>query len=69
MHLELLNFYRTFKDVYNKCIIHRKGNREDKALIFTDLLVISHLHRLWKILKEMGMAEHLTCLLRNLYAD
>ena len=22
----------------------------------------------WKILKEMGMAEHLTCLLRNLYA-
>ena len=26
-------------------------------------------NRLWKILKEMGMAEHLTCLLRNLYAD
>ena len=22
----------------------------------------------WKILKEMGMADHLTCLLRNLYA-
>ena len=22
----------------------------------------------WKILKEMGLAEHLTCLLRNLYA-
>ena len=22
----------------------------------------------WKILKEMGIAEHLTCLLRNLYA-
>ena len=23
----------------------------------------------WKILKEMGMPDHLTCLLRNLYAD
>ena len=23
---------------------------------------------LWKILKEMGIADHLTCLLRNLYA-
>ena len=23
----------------------------------------------WKILKEMGMPGHLTCLLRNLYAD
>ena len=23
----------------------------------------------WKILKEMGTADHLTCLLRNLYAD
>ena len=23
----------------------------------------------WKILKEMGIPEHLTCLLRNLYAD
>ena len=25
--------------------------------------------KLWKILKEMGIADHLTCLLRNLYAD
>ena len=24
---------------------------------------------LWKILKEMGIQDHLTCLLRNLYAD
>ena len=24
---------------------------------------------LWKILKEMGIPDHLTCLLRNLYAD
>ena len=25
-------------------------------------------NKLWKILKEMGISEHLTCLLRNLYA-
>ena len=25
-------------------------------------------NKLWKILKEMGIREHLTCLLRNLYA-
>ena len=25
-------------------------------------------HKLWKILKETGIADHLTCLLRNLYA-
>ena len=24
--------------------------------------------KLWKILKEMGISDHLTCLLRNLYA-
>ena len=26
-------------------------------------------HKLWEILKEMGIPDHLTCLLRNLYAD
>ena len=26
-------------------------------------------NKLWKILKEMGIPYHLTCLLRNLYAD
>ena len=25
-------------------------------------------NRLWKILKEMGISDHLTCFLRNLYA-
>ena len=27
-----------------------------------------HHKQLWKILKEMGIPDHLTCLLRNLYA-
>ena len=26
-------------------------------------------NKLWKILKQMGKPDHLTCLLRNLYAD
>ena len=25
-------------------------------------------NKLWKILREMGIPEHLTCLMRNLYA-
>ena len=31
------------------------------------LIVVDH-HKLWKILKEIGIPDHLTCLLRNLYA-
>src|SRR5574337_1015178 len=30
-------------------------------------LTVDH-NELWKILKEMGIPDHLTCLLRNLYA-
>ena len=30
-------------------------------------LTLEH-NKLWKILKEMGISDHLTCLLRNLYA-
>ena len=26
-------------------------------------------NKLWKILKELGIPDHLTCLLRNLYAS
>ena len=26
-------------------------------------------NKLWKIMKEMGIPDHLTCLLKNLYAD
>ena len=30
-------------------------------------LTVDH-NKLWKILKQMGIPEHLNCLLRNLYA-
>ena len=35
------------------------------AIAFSDCM--DH-HKPWKILKEMGIPDHLSCLLRNLYA-
>ena len=35
-------------------------------LTMPKLLTVNH-SKLWKILKEMGIPDHLTCLLRNLY--
>ena len=37
------------------------------SLTTLKLLTVGH-NKLWKILKEMGTPEHLTCLPRNLYA-
>ena len=36
--------------------------------LFLLVLCISDLDLMWKILKEMGIPDHLICLLRNLYA-
>ena len=38
------------------------------ALLTKSKLLTVWINELWKILKEMGIPEHLTCLLRNLYA-
>ena len=52
---------------------HRKS-KENSRKTFTSALLttkafdcVDH-NRLWKILQEMGIPDHLTCLLRNLYA-
>ena len=37
------------------------------ALLTSQSLCVDH-NKLWKILKQMGIPNHLTCLLRNLYA-
>ena len=37
------------------------------ALLAKAFDCVNH-NKLWKILKEMGIPDHLTCLLRNLYA-
>ena len=52
---------------------HRKSKRvPDIYFCFIDYArafdCVYH-YKLWKILKEMGIPDHLTCLLRNLYAD
>ena len=53
---------------------HRKCKRVPEKTSISALLTmpkpfdcVDH-NKLWKILKEMGIPEHLTCLLRNLYA-
>ena len=38
-----------------------------KNIYFCFIDCVDH-NKLWKILKEMGIPDHLTCLLRNLYA-
>ena len=53
---------------------HRKSKRvpEKHYFCFIDYAkafdCVDH-NQLWKILKEMGIPDYLTCLLRNLYAD
>ena len=52
---------------------HRKSKSSRKTSYFCfidyakDFDSVDH-NKLWKILKEMGIPEHLTCLLLNLYA-
>ena len=51
--------------------IIEKAREFQKNICFIDYVkafnCVDH-HKLWKILKEMGISDHLTCLLRNLYA-
>ena len=53
---------------------HRKSKRVPEKIYFCFIDYakafdcVDH-NKLWKILKEMGIPDHLTCLLRNLYAS
>ena len=51
--------------------IIRKAREFQKNICFIDYAkafdCVGH-NKLWKILKEMGITDHLTCLLKNLYA-
>ena len=59
--------------IANICWIMEKAREFQKNIYFcfTDypkaLDCVDH-NKLWKVLQEMGIADHLTCLLRNLYA-
>ena len=63
----------TSDQIANICWIMEKA-REFQENIYFCLIdyaktfdCVDH-HKQWKILKEMGIPDHLTCLLRNLYA-
>ena len=49
----------------------QENSRKKIYFCFTDYIkafdCVNH-NELWKILKEMGIPDHLTCLLRNMYA-
>ena len=63
----------TRDQIVNICWIMRKAREFQKNIYFrfidyTKAFDCTGHNKLWKILKEMGIPDHLTCLLRNLYA-
>ena len=63
----------TRDQIANICWIMEKGREFQKNIYFCFIDYaktfdcVDH-NKLWKILKEMGILDHLTCLFRNLYA-
>ena len=61
----------TRDQVANICWIIKRAREFQKNICFFDYAkafdCVDHT-KLWKILKEKGIPDHLTCLLRNLYA-
>ena len=49
-------------------ILLHKGKTSTSALLTMPKPLTAWITANWKILKEMGISDHLTCLLRNLYA-
>ena len=63
----------TRNQIANICWIIEKAREFQKTIYFcfidyTKIFDCVDHSKLWKILKEMGIPDHLTCLLRNLYA-
>ena len=63
---------RTRDQISNICWIMEKANEFQKNIYFCFIVYAKAFDcchsKLWKILKEMGIPDHLTCLLKNLYA-
>ena len=61
----------TRDQIANISWIIEKAKEFQKNICFIDYAkafdCVDH-NKLWKLLKEMGIRDHLTCLLRNLYA-
>ena len=50
------------------CIIEKEFQKNIWFIDYAKALVCVDHNKLWKILKDMGISDHLICLLRNLYA-
>ena len=64
----------TRDQIANICWIIEKAREFQKNIYFCFIDYVKAFdcvdhNKLWKILKEMGIPDHLTCLLRNLYAS
>ena len=62
----------TRDQIANICCITEKAREFQKNIYFCFIDYTKAFHgvdhkKLWKILKEMGIPDHLTCLLRNMY--
>ena len=58
---------RTRDQIANICWIMAKAREFQKNIYSKGFDCVDH-NKLWKILKEMGIPDHLTCLLKNLYS-
>ena len=65
-HKVVLDFYFLFQ--WNWLIKKESSRKISTALLTTPKPMIVWIIANWKILKEMGIPVHLTCLLRNVYA-
>ena len=62
----------TRDQIANICWIVEKAREFQKSIYFCFIDYVKAFdcvdhNKLWKVLKEMGIPDHLTCLLRNLY--
>ena len=80
MNCELQNVQAGFRkgrgardQIANICRVIEKAREFQKNIYFCFIEYAKAFdsvdqNKLWKILKDMGISDHLTCLLRNLYA-
>ena len=76
MNRELLDIQAGFRkgrgtrdQIANICWIMEQAREFQKTIYFCFIDYAKAFdNKLWKLLKEMGIPDHLTCLLRNLYA-
>ena len=68
-----LDLRGTRDQMANVCWVIKKAREFQKNIYFSFIDYaktfdcVDH-HKLWKILKDLGIPDHLACLLRNLYA-